>query len=661
MDDDNTIIEINNDSEDTLYDNDKIIKEVESKEHPSEQIIIQKKKKEFKISKKTIIIIIAVIAVIILVCIAVLVIKKLGKKQKPKPKENITERVTLQKDNYIYDDGTLTFKDEDNKDIGTYECTTKDDKKCYVSYLSNEDINDMPKYVDEKGNQIDLRSPIYHSRYVFVNDNNIINLYDIKEEKILNKYTLIKTNEYESLSLQQSDSEVVYKDKNGSYLIDITGKKLTNQIKGTIKNFNLLYIAVYNTTYSLYDYKGTNILSDYDFITFYEDYIITINNGKLYIYDQDLSKINEEGLSIGVSSYDTNYVIGKDKNLLEVKKPFIAETGAGYIRISDKKGIVDKTFNTYETALNKKYDYVNYIDGKIYIYSNKEKTELLSTYTCDNKNKITSSEDSYDNCFIAKPSSIINSYEDNSITPIIGEKYLLINDTIDTKKPRINIYDFTINSLATNVATNYQKVDVPASDTNITKVNTLSNEIICQNAQGYYGVINLDSTGLKSIIRFSDNENGGNTKSIKKLNDYYIAARDKNYLYKKTGGDALASSEYEIVDYQYNKLIAKNKYYIIYNENKSLSKDFIYVSLQENYFVGIDKNNNLNIYNYTDTKVKGLIEDLKIEKTDDLENSYTIETTKDENGLIKTYIIKIKKATSGTTNYKYNSDWSKEE
>ena len=94
----------------------------------------------------------------------------------------------------------------------------------------------------------------------------------------------------------------------------------------------------------------------------------------------------------------------------------------------------------------------------------------------------------------------------------------------------------------------------------------------------------------KSIIRFNDT-NGGNTKSIRIKNNRYIVERDINYLYEITGGEVIASSQYEIIDYIYDKLVVKNNYYMIYSSGMILADNFVYVSLKEDYFVGINKDN----------------------------------------------------------------------
>lgn len=56
-------------------------------------------------------------------------------KKDKKVDDNKEKPVIDEKDNYIYNNGTLKFLDKDDKTIGDYECENKDENKCYVAYL----------------------------------------------------------------------------------------------------------------------------------------------------------------------------------------------------------------------------------------------------------------------------------------------------------------------------------------------------------------------------------------------------------------------------------------------------------------------------------------------------------------------------------------------
>ena len=686
MEDNNSIVEINSDTEDTLYDNDKIVVEDPTKE---EQIVVKPPKKSRKLSKKGLIIIICGV-LLLLAIIGVIVYFVFFKEKKNENKKTEPEKVVIQKDNYTYEDGILKIKNTNGSEIGTYECIDKDIDKCYVAYLTNEDDNDMPKYVDESGNELNIRSSVYYNRFAFIFDESKVKLYDLIDKDTISEYELIKTPDskssllvaknlegkygliemtsdkvntlldykYEGLSIQDDLEKVVYNDGKNSYLLDTKGEKITNPLKGTIKSFNTLYIALYNKNYSVYDYQGTKVLSDLDFVTFYQGYIITVKNSKIYVYDQDLSKVNEEGLPIVAKSYVTSFVFDKDNNFKESNKAFDVDAGDGFVTIYLDNGLVEKTYNTYEALINKRYDYVSYLDGTIYVYKNKEKTNKLGEYKCTNVNDVRSADGSFENCFIANTTNIIFENGENDFIPIISNKFIIVNDTKDPATHKINIYDLVDNKYATNTVTNYKNIDFKSSDANIKSIDSNNNIFVAENASGNFGLLSIDNNGLTSIIKFTDANNGGATKKISIFKDkYYVVERDKNYLYSSTG-DLINSSIYPIVDYTHNKLVVKdNDYYIIYSNGTILSNDYLYVHLEDKYYVGIDKTNRLNIYNYTSNT--GLISEGPIViKTNDYENSYKIESILNEYNVASGYSIKIFNNDNTFTEYKYNTDWS---
>jgi hypothetical protein len=69
------------------------------------------------------------------------------------------------------------------------------------------------------------------------------------------------------------------------------------------------------------------------------------------------------------------------------------------------------------------------MDGTLYFYSDLEKTDLIGTYKCENKNSVVSLESGFSNCMIAKDSNLINNVEVLGYIPIINENYAFIKDT----------------------------------------------------------------------------------------------------------------------------------------------------------------------------------------------------------------------------------------
>ena len=128
----NVIVELNKNVEDTLYDEDKVSIEddemVVTKEKKKKP---QKNKKKFSfknLTKKQKIIFIVSISLIVLVIAFILVYFLVIKKDK-KVDDNKEKPVIVEKDNYIYNNGTLKFLDKDDKTIGDYECENKDENR----------------------------------------------------------------------------------------------------------------------------------------------------------------------------------------------------------------------------------------------------------------------------------------------------------------------------------------------------------------------------------------------------------------------------------------------------------------------------------------------------------------------------------------------------
>jgi len=692
--DENTIIEISSVTEDTLYDEDKVETDVELIEDELKVIPKKSKKKVKKPKKKSwwsnlekkykILIIVGIVLILLLVIgilLYFLVFKKEDKKTLP-PEEN----VVIEKDNYIYENGKLKLLGSDEEVIGIYECTDKDVDKCYVAPLSNEDEFDLPKYVDEDDNLIEKKSKIYNKRFVFIYDEEKIMLYDIDKETKTGEYSLIKTGgidedlvvvkdlednygliefaltdasvalefEYEYLGIISNPEVFVAKEGSYSYLVNIDGEIKSSKIRGDIKNFSSKYIAVYEDNYNLYDYSGQKVLEDdYDYIDFADKYTFVIDNKKIFAYDEALVKLNESGIKVKSDEYTKIYVFDEDNNLKETKKAYTITFTKDAItfELSDESV---KAINLNEVAINKTLSYVNYLDGKLYFYSDADKTELLGSYDCTNKNEVTSSEDEYTNCMIAKDSNLINNNEMLGYIPIINENYVFIRDTKNgSTKENIVLYDLDNSSQKVK----YQAVDTGISAEEINHVSSVNGAIAAKNNDGNVGIITFGENGPAGLIAFKDDNNGGATKKISYFKDYFLVERDNgNYLYNKIGGDPVAQSKFTIKDYRNGYLLVKDSEYHVYDNNTGaiISNGFDHVELFDDFFVGVD-GKNLNVYAYDDAKQSLIEEDLIITENN-IAKGYKLSIYSDA------YVISIYAGQDASVDYKYSLiDWSKVE
>ncbi len=675
----NIIVERNKAVEDTLYDEDKV-------EVTNDEIVVSPNKKNKKpknkfsfkkLTKKQKIIFIVSIS-LILIAIVFVILYFAVLKPKKAPKKDNTPSVVIEKDNYIYNDGTLTFLSKDDKKLGNYECENKDEEKCFVANYANENNTDLPKYLDENEEVLNRRSQIYNDNYVFVQDGEVIYLYDISKKEKIGEYKLIKigetqkkvvaykdkddkyglldlTNEnknltntlYDYIDIYKIDNAFIAKNNNESFLINSNGDTISKKMNCEIKSFSDKYIFCGEY---LYDYNLNKVLPDsYDYININSDYIFALNGKKMIVFDSKLNKLNEDPYKIKTNDYYTKYIFDKDNNLKNTKKAFEYSVNGSTLTI--KYEDITKNINVNEGVINNKYDYVSYFDGILYFYLDEDKTNLIGSYTCKNKNNVTSENDEYKNCFVANETNIIN--ETKGYLPIFNSSYVFINDTKDGKNI-INLYDLKNGKIVSE----YNQVDTGLASEKITHATSLNSLIVCQNTQNGYGVITFGASGPSGLIAFNDNKNDdnstGKTIKISILKDYLYVQREKaNLLYDKIGNE-IARSKFEITDYHANYILVKdNDKYLVYLKGVIISKEGKFIKLYDNYFVLIDNDNKLNIYSYTDGK-KELLENSLTINNKSLESSYEINET-DSN-----YIITIVSNDNTKVEHKFNKNNGKE-
>ena len=660
----NVIVELNKNVEDTLYDEDKVSIEddemVVTKEKKKKP---QKNKKKFSfknLTKKQKIIFIVSISLIILVIAFILVYFLVIKKDK-KVDNNKEKPVIVEKDNYIYNNGTLKFLDKDDKTIGDYECENKDENKCYVAYLTSENKTDLPVYLDEKESPLQRRSQIYNNKYVFVQDGDIINLYNMIDNKKESSYKTIKVGstkegivaftdekdkygvlsisdeikeiakaKYDYIDIYNSDDTFIAKEGSSYYLIK-DDNKISKDFSNEISAFNDKFLVSDNV---LYDLNGNKVINkEYDTILLDKDFVFGINSRKMTIYDNNLNKLNEEEIKLKSLDYKTSYIFDEKYTLKETKKPFEFTYSNGSLTITyDDK---EKTINVYEGTFNSKLDFVNYFDGKLYFYSDEDKENLIGKYTCKNKNDVTSKTTELTSCFVAKESKIVN--ETSGYIPIFNNSYAFISDNNN-----VILYDLKNSKNLSE----YKAVDTGIGVEKVTHVSALNSLVYCQNTSDGYGAITFGSNGPSGVIAFTDtksDEPSGKTLSISFMKDLLLVKREKkNFLYDKIGNE-IASSTFDIIDYVSSYMLVKNKdNYLVYSmKGNILSNEGKYIKLYDNYFALVKKDNSLNIYNYKDAK-KGILDvNIQIKGND----STLFEISEDE----ENYIIKV-----NNNSYKFN-------
>lgn len=645
----NEIVEIDENEEitNTQYDMEKV------SENPSKK---EKKPSGWsKLSKKKKIIIIVSIVIILLVIVGILLYFLVFKKDNHKD-DYKEPTVVIEKDNYKYEDGKLIFIDNDKKEIGEYECTNKNENLCYVAYFSNEDTFDINKKVYENGGLVNIRTDIIDN-YVFIYDDETkekgeVSLYDMKEKKIIDTYSLVKKvkdkyvilkkdGNYNLINLDKKVSKVidtsydymgyiedtnnlVVATNNNYKLINFDGDSVSKNVPGTIMNFDANNISVkVNNNYFVYNYNGEVVVNkEYNYIRFVNNYIIAAEGKKLFVYDVNGNPMNLDGIRITSSDYNTKLVFndnlrqtGKEEafNVVVTNNTMRIEYGEDYTKINLSDGVVSKNIS-----------YISYFGGKLYFYSDEEKTNLIGTYKCEYANDTNEATKELENCFIAKESNIFlsdNKDVKNGYLPIYNNTYVFI---ADTKSPKSNdniiLWDLKSNKkLAT-----YKSVDAGFHDTEKTVnfITTAGTLVVAKNTSDSYGLINILTKDVKGLIPFKDeNDNKITNVSFKSLNDNFLIKRsdDTYHLYNKKGVELASkvSTKYEIVEYSNNHLKVKNNdKYLIYDLNgKVVSDEFKYIAMESNFYIAIDGSNFLHVYKY-DSKNDLMSEELEIKDID---------------------------------------------
>lgn len=596
---------------------------------------LNKKQKSFVIGGIILLFILIVFAIFFLV-------KSLTKKEEiPVPKE-----VIVQEENYRYENGVLVFLNNQKEEIGRYTCENQSEELCFVSYYTDENHFDTEKKIRKDGTPILTRSAIIADTFVFINDNprkdmENSKLYNLKEhtsntfyktikkvdqnqyivQNENNRYGLIEVTEngviskmdfiYEFLGYTKNDKNYFVSTQMGrNFIIDESGKNVSKAILGDIKNLNDTYIKVKLDTgkYEVYNYNNQNIFGEsYDYAELYKDYAILIQDTKMYLKFYDKNKLNEDAIQLNNKDYIKTSVYDETNTLVETKEAYTLEENGDIITLTIKNGN-DQTIqmvNKAEGNVSKNLRNMNYFDGKIYIYSNASKTELLGSYTCSNKNNLDKNAKKLKNCTLAEDTV----FEDNDYEipgkvgaiPIFNERFIFIYDNpdlVNDTNKTIVLYDLKKSS---NLG-KYREVNTYSytgtSDITFSTVTDL--QVVAKNQSGNFGVLKINLSEIVGHIGF-------NYSGMERLREYYVGKVPNGYqlISKKDGSSSSSVIPYKIRNYnkEYVKVQRDNKEYYIYNiqdtQGKTInSTGFKYIELYDKYFAGVNNSNQLGIYEY---------------------------------------------------------------
>ena len=652
----NEIIEIRNGEEiETLED--EIIDNMTYEEPKVEETKKKKKKNIFKaikdkwndLTKKQKIIAIVITAAVLIALIVTLVLVL-----KNNEDEVVEEPVVLEADNYRYENGKLFFLDAEGNDIGSYDCVNKDETLCYVAYSSNEDNFDIEQNIYEDETIVNKRMSIINDNYVFIYDNKtedeeniilhsitenadhesfkLVKEYDLEDNYVVAKgdsdnygvllfseegYEEVIEFKYEYLGIiteNKEENKYLVGVKNSKwYLIDYKEKEISKGMDYEIKNYSdsLISVVNENNEYYLYDFKNNLATEEsYDYINFANDFVFLVKDKELFITDKELNKLYEEGIKLKEGDYNKVNIFNKETGkLVESKYAYGISINNNTINLSIKNGEEEevKLINTLESVVSSHYDNVNYFGGKLYFYSDAEKTNLLGSYECTNANDIASENSNLDNCYIATNSEFSDtdmSYAKKAIgtLPIFNNRFVFIKDTPElTSESTMNITLYDLKS--DKKLGSYRAIDAGSYNgkNGINFVETTGALLIAKNTKDYYGILKINLSEVISLenVKFNDKY-----KKIEEIYGNYIIQKstDTYYMINNKGESLTSEFSGKIMGYKNNHVKVKNgnNYSVFTFDGTEVNKTkFNYVELYDNFFAGVDSSNKLNLYTYT--------------------------------------------------------------
>lgn len=626
------------------------------KERDQEKELEQKKKekKSFKekwnnySKKKKAFIIILGLLIIVLVVVGIIFFIKEDELEEKKKDDPV---VVIEKDNYRYENGSLILLDSDDNEIGKYECENKSENNCRIAYQNNEDDFDEEKYIYEDGSELKFITPIINNTYAFIYDsskeeNGMVFLYDLSKNEVTEKYNsvkyykiedteyliiendesnygLFKVNEeglqqlidfkYDYLGIKKDEmismSYLVALKDNKYLIVDENGKEVSKKIGDKIKSFNNKYIVVedINGIYKVTDYRNNNLLKEeYNYIILQENYLVAVKDtNKVVIIDYNETNLQNKEITIPNTYYNKTYIYDENNKPVSTEEAFWIINNDSSVTIEYYKNETDvesNVVNIYEGLVSKNYEYISYFDGILYIYDDEAKTNLIGSYKCTNKNNVNSIDSIYDNCYLAKESSfsdneLSNSNKNLGYLPVINKRFIFINDTLDKNNLNIVLYDLQENKTLGS----YLSVDAGIYDgsTTLSFVTNSNLSVIGKSSRkNKFGVINITKDNVSGLLDMKYD-------SIERIGDYFQVenAGGTYQLYDKTGEKVTEAVGNKIVNYTngYIKTKEGEKYSIYsFDVESNSKKNLNYVDLKNNFFVTIDANKNLKIYEYSD-------------------------------------------------------------
>lgn len=547
------------------------------------------------------------------------------------------QKIVVEKDNFIYENGTLKLLDENQREIGIYECENKDPKLCYVAFEDNDDDFNIEKTIYEDGESLNIRSKIYDNKYVFIYDNvkesaDKLHLYNIKDESREDEYFGVKSYtiedsdylvlrnkdkktalykidkdleeliefEYDYLGMIEDKKEkilIAQKDKEWM-LINFDNEEISSKYEDEIKNYNEQYIVLKNSNkYRVVEYMSVEVFNDLDYVVLEEKIALTVQNNKLNIVDYANNQLIYEMVELDNSDYVKTVVIDDKNKIVNTKQAFSYELDKDKITVIVHKDKLEdvNVFNLLEGKNNLRFKYYSYFNGKLYLYSDPEKTRAIGEYTCTNENVVNSDTSNLSNCNVAVDAT------DNMTIPMFYNRFIFIHDAPQDNSDtdiKVNLYDLRtekilgnyINVFSGNGSKEFKNVDEDYY-------------VIATNKHNKQGLLKIVTGKVTKAVNFDYDE-------LTKVNNISLKGKkDNKYVIVSNTGvedtDAFVGNYYRVKN-------DKGTYEIYTTDNKRVVNKtfpFAYAELYDKFVFVVTDANRLLVYDYNGSSLFKVEED----------------------------------------------------
>ena len=242
----------------------------------------------------------------------------------------------------------------------------------------------------------------------------------------------------------------------------------------------------------------------------------------------------------------------------------------------------------------------SYLNGVLYFYKDDDKTEVLGSYACSNKNDL-STNSNLSTCMVANDNTSDNNFKNHTNTeyllPVVASRYVFIRDNMDTNASEVKLYDLKDSKTVATYST--VSANILNNDNTLTFYDN-EIKIIVKNKSNKYGLISLNSNGITKIYDFIYD-------SMERFGENYLVSSNGEYKVLYSSDSASLGYPGKIYDISGNYVVVKeNDKFYLYKTDGSKVSDTGYKMIKllgNTCYSYIDDSNTLIISTYDNTRV----------------------------------------------------------